>query len=330
MDLKKIKEEIIYWSRKLNERGFVTARSGNLSAREGEDKVLITCHDTYLGELAEEDILLVDLGGRVLEGKGEITSEKDLHLSIYRKFPEVKVVLHSHSPLTTAFFNYFSSLDIFSFESEFYLGKVPVIEQNTPTVTEIGPVLDALETSKIAVLKRHGVVSVGEDFREAFSLIELLEEQCRVGFYTKNLNLSDKSKEKEDKPKEKNTGVFRLLSPEHISALVKIVNNDEEAQSLGKKYGLTTELAVKNQDTGEAVCFYYKDGRIEKTGNTDNAEFVIIGKGDILKKVFNREIDPFVALTQGKVKTKGDFAKMSKWYPVMVRTFKLWEQAPVF
>jgi putative sterol carrier protein len=66
-----------------------------------------------------------------------------------------------------------------------------------------------------------------------------------------------------------------------------------------------------------------------KIDNDENAEFVIIGKPEILRKVFNREIDPFVASTQGKVKTKGDFAKMSKWYPVMVRTFKLWEQAPV-
>jgi len=328
MDLKRMKEEIIYWSRKMNERGFVTVRSGNASARAGEDKVLITGHDTYLGELAEEDILLADLGGRVLEGKGEITSEKDLHLSIYRKFPEVKVVLHSHSPLTTAFFYYFSSLDMISFESEFYLGKVPVIEQNTPTVTDVKPVLSALETSKIAVLKRHGVVSAGEDFKEAFSLIELLEEQCGVGFYTKNLSSSDKSKE-EAKPKEKNTRTFKLLSSKHINALVEIVNSDEEAQSLGKKYRLTTTLAVKNQDTQEAVCFYYKDGKIEKAENTDDAEYVIIGKTDILRRVFNREIDPFVALTQGKVKTKGDFAKMSKWYPVMVRTFKLWEQAPV-
>jgi len=36
-----------------------------------------------------------------------------------------------------------------------------------------------------------------------------------------------------------------------------------------------------------------------------------------------------VASTQGKIKTEGDFTKMSKWYPVLVRTFQLWEEAPV-
>ena len=84
-----------------------------------------------------------------------------------------------------------------------------------------------------------------------------------------------------------------------------------------------------NQETNEAMRFCYEQGKITKVDDSEDAEFVIIGSPDILRKVFNRELDPFVATTQGKVKTKGDFAKMSKWYPVTVRTFKLWEQAPV-
>ena len=85
----------------------------------------------------------------------------------------------------------------------------------------------------------------------------------------------------------------------------------------------------KNQETDEAMSFHYNNGKIVAVALNDQAEFVIIGKESILKRVFNRELDPFVALTQGKVKSKGDFTRMSKWYPVMVRTFQLWEQAPV-
>ena len=122
---------------------------------------------------------------------------------------------------------------------------------------------------------------------------------------------------------------YVLLSKEHADRLVELVNNDKEAQDLGRKYDLTCSLAVKNTDTGDCVCFYYKQGRIVKVDSSEKADFIVLGKPDILRKVFNREIDPFVASTQGKVKTKGDFTKMSKWYPVLVRTFKLWEQAPV-
>ncbi len=329
----KEKEKIIYWARKLNERGFVTARSGNISLKVDKG-VLITSHDCYLGELTPADILLVDSKGEVLEGKREVTSEKDLHLKIHKKFPKIQVVLHAHSPYTVAFFYYFDKLDVFSFEEKFYLGNIKVIPQDTPTVTDVEPVLEKLEASSIVVLGQHGVVAVGRDFKEAFSLIELLEEQAKVNLMLK-VTRSQSHKvtrdeddiiERKDKDREEK---FELLSKEHIERLTELVNNDEEVQSLGGKYDLTCSLAVKDIDTGRVACFYYQKGKIVKTDSNENAEFLIAGKSDILKKIFNREIDPFVASTQGKVKTKGDFAKMSRWYPVLVRTFKLWEQAPV-
>ena len=186
-----------------------------------------------------------------------------------------------------------------------------------------------MENNSVAVLQDHGVVAIGENFAAAFSLIELLEEQCRI-----NLMLKGIGQKKENATQAINTSVktkekYRLLSPQHIEKLVQLVNNDAKAQSLGQKYDLTCSLAVKNQDTGQAVCFYYEKGKIVKTDQNEAAEFVIIGPEEILKKVFNRQMDAFVASTQGKVKTKGDFAKMSRWYPVLVRTFELWKEAPV-
>lgn len=322
----------MYWAGMLYGKGLVTARSGNLSCRVDKNTVLMTRHDCYLGHLGEEDIVAVDSDGNLIDGKGEPTSEKELHLAIYRKVPETGVVVHSHSPFTTAFFHYFDTLDVFSFEAKFYLGTIRIIPQNTPTVTDTGPVTGALEANSIAVLRHHGVVSVGKEFKEAVSLIELLEEQAKVNLITKSsalgtgLHVAEKTRTVHASAE---TGTCKMLSAEHRRRLTELVNNDPQAQELGKQYGLTCTLAVKNQDTDEAMRFCYENGRIVNDDASDDAEFVIIGKNDILKKVFNKEVDPFVASTQGKVKTKGDFAKMSRWYPVMVRTFKLWEEAPV-
>ncbi len=334
----KEKKEIIYWAKKLNEKGFVTARSGNISLKVDKG-LLITSHDCYLGELQEEDILLVDSKGNILEGRGEITSEKELHLGIHNNFAEVKVVLHAHPPYTVAFFHYFDKLEVFSFEARFYLGTLKPIPQQTPTVTQIEPVLRGLENSDIVILAQHGVVSIGGDFKSAFSLIELLEEQAKVnlllnskvnGSFSKlSFSSVEESVQNSRQIISPQEGRYKLLSKEHIERLVELVNNDKEVQELGKNCGLTCTLAVKNQDSGECACFYYKEGKIVKTDGNENAEFLISGRADILRKIFNRQIDPFVALTQGKVKTKGDFSKMSKWYPVLVHTFRLWEQAPV-
>ncbi|UCG34785.1 MAG: class II aldolase/adducin family protein [Candidatus Omnitrophota bacterium] len=333
MSFKKEKKELIYWAGLLNQKGLVTVKSGNLSWRVDKDKILITSHNSYLGYLEEKEILLVNAEGNILKGEGELTSEQALHLSIYKKFNDTKVVLHAHSPYTTAFFCYFDKLESFSYETKFYLGDVEAIVQTTPTVTEIKPVLSALDKNNIVVLKNHGVVAIGSSFKETGSLVELLEEQAKVNLLIKSLHHKDLTQEPAVCVKGKETAAqqkkYRMLSKEHAEKLTNLVNNDKEAQELGKKYDLTCTLAVKNQETGQAMCFYYQGGRITKVDTNDNAEFVIIGKEDILKKVFNQEINPFVAQTQGKVKTKGDFSKMSRWYPVMVRTFKLWEQAPV-
>ncbi len=329
MNLEKEKKNIIFWAQRLYEKGFVTGSNGNVSCKIDKDKILINAHGSYLGHMSEKEVLLLDRKGNVLEPKGsEPSSEKDLHLAVHNKFEEVSVCFHAHPSFTTAFFHYFDKLDIFSFEAKLYLGDIIAIPQNTPTVTEVQPVLLALENSNIVVLKDHGVVSMGKDFLTSFSLIEMLEEQARVNLITKSLDLGTKERlEKENAPDKKIK--YKLLSKEHVKKLTDIINSDKEVQELGRRYDLTCTLAVKNQDTQETACFYYDKGRITKVDSNQDAEFVITGRPDILKKIFNREIDPFVATTQSKVKTKGEISKMSKWYPALVRTFKLWELAPV-
>lgn len=321
----KEKQEIIFWAEMLHRKNCLSAASGNISYRIAEGRLYITAHDSYLGFLREEDILLVDAEGAVIEGAGSITSEKGLHLGIHKAFPDARVVLHAHPPFTTAYFNRFDDIEYISFESKFYLGRVPVIPQDTPTVTELSPVLEALGNNKIAVLKNHGVVAIGKDFKTAFSLIELLEQQCSVNLLTRNCSI----REAPVPPPAGESSALELFSEAHIQRLIGLVNNDTRAQELGKQYGLTTTLAIKNTTSGAVSCFYYRQGKIVKVDAGDTAEFLISADENIWRKIFNRQIDPFVAANQGIIKLKGDFNKMSAWFPVFERTFKLWEEAPV-
>ena len=47
------------------------------------------------------------------------------------------------------------------------------------------------------------------------------------------------------------------------------------------------------------------------------------------RAIFKRQLDPFAATTQKKLKLKGDFAKISRWYVPFNRLFDLWTAAPV-
>ncbi len=181
------RKEMIYWAGLLNQRQLVTVRSGNISCKLDAQTLLVTTHDCYLGHLVPADLAVVDLAGNLLEGKKQPTSELYLHCDIHARYPGVQVILHAHPPFTTAFFHYCKQLDIFSFESRMYLKDVAVIPQKTPTVADIAPVVNALNKTSLVVLKDHGVVSVGREYKEAFGLIELLEEQARVNLLTRDV-----------------------------------------------------------------------------------------------------------------------------------------------
>jgi len=129
----------------------------------------------------------LDKEGNVLEGSKKPTSELALHLAIHKKFKEKPIVIHAHSPWTVYYFHYFDTLTLITFEEKFYLGNIIAIPQTTPTVTDVSPVISALENNDIVVLKNHGVVAIGKEFVSVFSLIELLETTAKVSLITHNL-----------------------------------------------------------------------------------------------------------------------------------------------
>jgi L-fuculose-phosphate aldolase len=328
MSHEKEKQEIIFWGAQLYHRGINYGRSGNISRRVS-DKTLITAHESYLGLLQEEDILLIDREGKIVEGDKEPTSEKSLHISIYQQFSKKNVAIHVHPPHTIHYFHYHDFLTPTTLEERAYLGKVRAITQQTPTITDLGPVHQALGNNDIVVIKDHGIVAIGEDFQYTFSLIELLEVNARVHLITMGSPVSDVREEEEHRTK-KMSKQYKFFSQEHIAALVEVINNDEAAQSLGKEYDLTTVICTKVTDGEEAFSFRYDQGKIiAVTYSEDNADFLFSAARGIWKKIFAGDLDPFVAKTQGKIKLMGDFNLLSRWFPVFDRTFSLWRELPL-
>jgi L-fuculose-phosphate aldolase len=325
MSYEKEKQEIIFWGAQLYCHGINYGRSGNMSKRIG-DKILITAHESYLGVLQEDDILMIDEEGKIVEGDKEPTSEKLLHMSIYQQFPQKNVAIHVHPPHTVHYFHYHDTLTPTTLEERVYLGKINAITQQTPTIMDLAPVHKALGNNDIVVIKDHGVVAIGAEFHYTFSLIELLEVNARVHLITM---VPPTRKEERNQP-QKISKKYKLFSQEHITALVEVINNDEGAQSLGKEYDLTTVICTKVTDGEEVFSFRYEQGKIiAVTYSEDNADFIFAAARGTWKKIFAGDLDPFVAKTQGKIKLKGDFNLLSRWFPVFDRTFSLWKELPL-
>src|SRR4030081_653524 len=94
------REQVATAARGLAQAGLVLGTAGNVSAR-CDQHVAVTPSGRTLASLEPEQVTVVDLDGRVIDGKLAPTSELDLHLGVYRRYGAGAVV-HTHAPMATA------------------------------------------------------------------------------------------------------------------------------------------------------------------------------------------------------------------------------------
>lgn len=325
-------DEIIRIGRWIWDKDLSGGASGNLSLRVDDEVILITGRGTCLGALKTEDVCTIRMDGEPLVKGFVPSSEKLFHTSVYQHL-DAKAVVHVHPTFCNGYFAVHDKIGFDTFETRLVLGDVPVIDQKTPTITDIMPVIEALKKSNIVVLKHHGVVAIGETLNDAFFLAQTLEEAVKIAcikdLYAR-ASQPPAPASGGDAAFPSAGGTFELFSKEQISEIVRLVNQDAQFRQLALQTNLETKLAVVLDETQTAYCFHFSGGGIKDFADkVGDAEFVISGKADYWRAVFKRQLDPFAATTQKKLKLKGDFAKISRWYVPFNRLFDLWTSAPV-
>ncbi|MFA5351224.1 MAG: class II aldolase/adducin family protein [Candidatus Omnitrophota bacterium] len=330
MSEKDLKLEIIKIGKRLYGAGLAVAKSGNLSARLDAESILITASGTFLGQLKEEDIAKVNLASAKFTGDVKPSSELPLHSLVYKNFP-ARVVVHCHPPLINGYFAVIKALKAMSFETKFYLGDIPVIPQETPTVTAPEPVIAALKTNNLVVLKNHGTVAIADKFEDALSITEALEEAVKSAAIARlfdkdaldNLDLALKDDLRRNEP------AYPMFSREHIQAIVDLANQDEFIAQKGKDLDLTLKLAIQMDGSGEVFKFNFEKGKIVKLDFDIDAPFLISAPAPVWEQVFLGKLDCFVAVTQGKMKLSGQLGQLSKWYVPFTRLFALFKEVKI-
>jgi len=127
--------EMIQWGKLLFERRLISGWGGNLSCRLDENKFLITGQHAPLGFLATKHLVRIDQDGRPEVEGHKPSSETPMHLAIYAG-TDAQVIIHTHPPMVLAFSLTHDSFVPISFEEKYTIGEVPIIFQDTPTVTE--------------------------------------------------------------------------------------------------------------------------------------------------------------------------------------------------
>ena len=173
------REQVAEVSRALAAERLVHGSAGNVSVRTGE-LVAITPTGSVLAGLEPDDVVVVDLDGRLVEGSRQPSSELELNLGVYRRY-DAGAVVHCHAPIATALSTVLDELPCVHYELMLLGGPIRVAPYATFGSPELAAnVLDALEGRSAALMANHGAVAIGDDARQALERTILLEWVCEV------------------------------------------------------------------------------------------------------------------------------------------------------
>lgn len=182
-------DELVQICRKVYEKEFVSAYDGNISVRNSPNTFLITRSGVCKGEVTTDDILEIDVNGKIVNGTGKVSTENKLHLYAYSKRPEVNAVVHCHPIYASAFAVFGEGLTKHILpEVILTLGKVPLCEYATPSTDELTKTLEPhINYSWAFLLRNHGAVTLGKDLKDAYYKMEKLEHTAKIIFHARLL-----------------------------------------------------------------------------------------------------------------------------------------------
>lgn len=181
MKIEQLKNELIKYGDIIDSKGFSPGTSGNLSVRF-EDKILITSSGSSNGDLAYEDLILIDFEGNLIEGKKKPSSEKMLHVEFYKKRPDINAIIHVHPTFLSSFAAARKALDEpVMAENVYYFGKIPLADYGLPSSMElVNNTAKFFEKYNAILMANHGFIVGDVDLEQAYLKLELAESYAQV------------------------------------------------------------------------------------------------------------------------------------------------------
>ena len=202
--LKELREEVLEANLELVRRGLVLYTFGNASGISRSDGlVVIKPSGVPYETMKPEDLVISDLNGRVVEGKLRPSSDLDTHLVLYKAFPSIGGVTHTHSEYATAWAQARKAIPCFgTTHADYFHDAVPVTavmtadeisrayEENTGHA--ITRAFDGKDFQSIpaVLVANHGPFTWGKTVTEAAHNAVILEAIARTAYFTLTIDAS--------------------------------------------------------------------------------------------------------------------------------------------
>ncbi len=209
MLLAALREQVFHANREIARRGLAPHTFGNASGvdRSGaEPLVVIKPSGVDYAALTPADLVVTNLDGKVVEGSQRPSSDLDTHTLLYREFPQIGGIVHTHSEFATAWAQAGRAIPCLgTTHADYFHGPVPVTESLTATevaeayVRNTGAVivrrfraenLDPLAVPGVLVAG-HAPFAWGKSAAEAVEVADVLEYIARLAFRSVLLGASE-------------------------------------------------------------------------------------------------------------------------------------------
>jgi L-ribulose-5-phosphate 4-epimerase len=204
MMLEHLKEEVLEANLQLPKHGLVTFTWGNVSGIDRQTGlVVIKPSGVPYDELRIDNLVVVDLDGNIVEGTFRPSSDTPTHLALYRAFPQIGGIVHTHSPLATSWAQAGRAIPALgTTHADYFYGEIPCTRTLTQEEIERGY---ELETGNVIIetfekegldpvampgilLSGHAPFSWGKNADQAVHNAVVLEEVAKMALNTYMLN----------------------------------------------------------------------------------------------------------------------------------------------
>jgi len=200
--LEEIKKRVLTANLSLPKYDLVTFTWGNVSEIDREnDLVVIKPSGVPYKELTEEKLVVVDLKGEIVEGDLNPSSDTATHLELYKNFPDIGGIVHTHSPWATSWAQAGKEIPCFgTTHADHFYGEIPCTRKmSNPEIEEeyekntgrvIVETFDQIDENEIpaVLVNSHGPFVWGEDAMAAVKNSVVLEEVAKMAYRTVQLD----------------------------------------------------------------------------------------------------------------------------------------------
>ena len=178
MLLVELRQQVAAYGVRMLEDGLTRGTVGYISVRDPESGLICSTPSSIpYPSIHAEDVIVSDVEGNIIEGKGKVSSEWNVQRDVYKSREDIHALVHTHSPFATTISSLHIDLPAASFSLCYAgTGRVKCAGYHRFYSQELADdILDKLQGSKAVLMANHGMLATGKNLAEAYNLAQEIE-----------------------------------------------------------------------------------------------------------------------------------------------------------